>query len=99
MSGPLLADIERAHPFEPIGKLKHFGIGQFGSIHSTCLSALVSDRATERWYPIMRRLSRYLRFARFLPRQAREDCSGWHNTRADDPNSGRDVGSMICFHP
>jgi hypothetical protein len=25
---PLFADIERTHPFEPIGKLKHFGIGQ-----------------------------------------------------------------------
>ena len=28
MSGPRLADIERAHPFQPIRKLKHFGIGQ-----------------------------------------------------------------------
>ena len=28
MSGPLFADIERAHPFEPIRKLKHLGIGQ-----------------------------------------------------------------------
>src|SRR6516165_8134567 len=28
MSGPLFADIKRAHPFEPIRKLKHLGIGQ-----------------------------------------------------------------------
>ena len=28
MLGPLFADIERAHPFEPIRKHKHFGIGQ-----------------------------------------------------------------------
>src|SRR6516164_11427076 len=28
MSAPELAAIERAHPFEPIRKLKHFGIGQ-----------------------------------------------------------------------
>ena len=27
MSGPLFADVERTHPFEPIRKLKHLGIG------------------------------------------------------------------------
>src|SRR5215468_7432160 len=28
MSGPLLADVECTHPFKPIRKLKHLGIGQ-----------------------------------------------------------------------
>jgi len=28
MSGQLFADVERAHPFEPIRKHEHFGIGQ-----------------------------------------------------------------------
>ena len=41
MSAPELAAIERAHPFQPIGKLKHFGIGQcFASIAVTGLPVL-----------------------------------------------------------